>query len=143
MADLTRAELIAKLEALTGPDRGIDDALMALFFVRDERHIGTTEGWEDDPSSFLPVKNRVWVDPVTDKWVSTAAHNFTSSIDAAVALVDRMLPGWQINIHCYGVSSEASLGSRSGGFPLVTGWSPSIAICIALLRALDAKEKEG
>ena len=81
------------MDEATGPSRVIDDAIMALVYVRDDRSIGTME---DDGSGWKPCTDKVWVDPVTDRWVSTAAHAYTSSIDAALALVGRLLPGWWV-----------------------------------------------
>ena len=139
MSDLDA--LLERLEKATGPDRELDEAIMALFYTLDERHIGTTEGWDDDPDSFKPVKDRVWVDPATDKWVSTAAFHFTASIDAALALVERVLPGW---MHANGNCGEQNMPwacitepdepcrDFSAGAP-----TEPLAILIALLRALS------
>lgn len=101
-------ELLQRVKAATGPDREIDEALMALTYVRDERHIGATEGWEDEPDSFAPVKDKVWVDPITNDWVSTSPHSFTGSVDAALSLMGRKLGvgdrslcyAFDLNYHC-------------------------------------------
>ena len=81
--------LRARVQAATGPDRELDEAIMAAFYVREKRHIGAFEY----PGG-VPVYDDVWVDPKTDKWVSTGAFDFTRSIDDAVALIKRTLPGW-------------------------------------------------
>jgi len=148
--------LAERVEGATGPDRELDEALMALVYVRDKRHIGATEGWEDEPDSFVPVKEFVWVDPATDRWVSTAAYNFTSSIDAALGLVERVLSGYRWGVASapmktgfypdgkpsYGDGFKAHLTEPSALRPMPSvaqGVTPPLAILAALLRALLAK----
>ena len=93
---MTRKEqllaLADRVEALDGPCGEVNAEIMGLFFNLEERHIGSREGWGDETfEDCLPVKDRVWVDPKTDKWVSTHARFFTASIDAAMTLVPE---GW-------------------------------------------------
>lgn len=81
------AELIERVRGATGPDRGIDEAIMSLFYIRDDRHIGAYV--ESDFGRDVPVIDSVWVDPETDKWVSTHPFEFTDSLDAITALIKR------------------------------------------------------
>lgn len=82
--------LLDRLECAKGADRQLDEALMALLYVRGRKHIGTQE--DSGPGGrWVPVENDVWIDPATDKWVSTAALDFTSSVDAAVRFVERAI----------------------------------------------------
>ena len=92
MTDLNA--LLDRVRSATGPDRDLDAAVMALSYTQDERHIGAVMEYSD--GSEERVKDLVWVDPKTDKWVSTSAHSFTASIDAALALTERVLPGWGV-----------------------------------------------
>lgn len=78
-------DLIERLEAATGPSDELNDAIMAVLFQREERHIGCEE--EQPDGTWAPVKDAVWVDPATGGWVGTHARAFTSSIDAALTLV--------------------------------------------------------
>lgn len=80
--------LLERVRQATEPDRELDEALMALFYAREERHIGAVMEYSD--GSEERVKDLVWVDPKTDRWVSTAAYMFTGSVDAALALVERV-----------------------------------------------------
>lgn len=139
-------ELIKRLEKASGPDRALDEAVMAVFYVRDKRHIGVTEGWDDEPDSYLPVKSDVWVDPATDKWVSTHAHPFTASLDAAVALVERVLPGWVW--HASSDGPHARVQDRPGLLFARQvfegkGSTPAAALVLALLRAVQAQREAG
>lgn len=90
MTDLS--ELIARLEKADGPDRELDRAIMALFYTRERRYIGC----RCDPSCCPEGAHldEVWVDPDTDRWRTTArdGFEFTASLDAALALVERVRP---------------------------------------------------
>lgn len=79
--------LIERLEKAEGPDREVDADIMAQFFDREERHIGTREGpYDRSYDECAPVKDKVWVDRKTGKWKSTHPYRYTSSIDAALTL---------------------------------------------------------
>lgn len=70
MTDLS--ELIERVEKATGPDRELDAAIAAHF---------------DLPYGPRPVGGSEWL----------SAH-FTASVDAALELVERELPGWRPNV---------------------------------------------
>ena len=138
-------ELIARLEAATGPCRELDAAIMAVFYVRDKRDIGVREGWQDeDYDNCLPVKSEVWVDRSTDKWVSTHAFKFTASIDAALTLV----PEGYFPVIDF-VFNRAWIRTADGkDHPNIAQCNkpqatPALAICIAALRAQANREGEG
>jgi len=140
MTDLTA--LLERVRAATGADREIDAALMAQSYAQEERHIGAVMEYSD--GSEERVKDLVWVDPKTDKWVSTAAHSYTASIDAALALTERVLPGWRYDIHSprFGTPFEAVLvDGDSASLRIVTAKAPTapLAILAALLSALIAQ----
>lgn len=85
----TLAALIARAETATGPDAELDANIMAALFLREDWHIGTME--EDEDGRWQPVKQPVWVDPETGRWVGTHALPYTASLDAALSLVPE---GW-------------------------------------------------
>jgi len=89
--------LLEKLDAAKGPDRQIDAALMALLYVRGRRNLGTQEN-SGPGGRWVPVEDDVWIDPATDKWVSTGALDFTRSLDAAIRFVERAIPQaeWEV-----------------------------------------------
>lgn len=100
-------ELIARLEALTGPDRKVDAEIGVILHIH----------------------------PPGGGWLS---HEYTGSIDAAVALCERVLPGWRYiicPIFAEVKHPEKMMLDRYGH-----GANPAIALLIATLKALDAKE---
>ncbi len=135
-------KLLERVENATGPDREIDEAIMALVYVRDERHIGAY--MENDLGRDEPVKDRVWVDPKTDKWVSTHAYAYTASIDDALALVERVLPGQQWTLgrnlhHHYWLCTFNRLDDEGAPYSNASSHAaptPPLAILAAILKAL-------
>ena len=81
MTFTTLRALEARLEAATGPDRELDEAIMTVCFgervvVPHSYGQPATLGWKVAPG--------VW---------NSVAFEVTASLDAAVALVERVLPG--------------------------------------------------
>lgn len=125
--------LAERAEIARGPDPDLDNAIMAAFFGREERFIGAR--YEDG----LKALDLVWVDPATDKWVSTSAREFTRSIDAAVTLVPdgwfwrvghgTLHAGWaHLNrVHPDQCDYEDEHSARAD--------TPPLALCAAALRA--------
>lgn len=129
------ADLIARVAAATGPDREID-CLIAVaidgFFEIPERYEGDGIGYgyiNDDGVAIHPGHGGAQL-----------VRRYTASIDADLALVERRLPGHQVNIYVYGMRSEASIGNLSRDrHEAVT---PPLAILLALLSALSPDTKE-
>ena len=135
---MTRSELIARVEALTGPDRDVDFAIHSHFFPTPKRQVSNVElppGFGSDALSMA-------MDP---------RPRYTASIDAAVALVERVRPGWMY--YYTGRDDEgqhyAQLGEKAVLYePSETGWKGSwskgptlpVAIVLALLRSLPEGE---
>jgi len=78
--------------------------------------------------------------PPTEDYGGSLVPNYTTSIDAALALVERLLPGWSWRI-----------GNRPGGGAWVLlgtsrqehlGATPALALLSALLAALSSKAGE-
>ena len=67
---------------------------------------------------------------------------FTSSIDAALALVERMLPGMGVMLRVKGNGVEDANYSSIGAMTSATAETPAIAILTALFTALATKERE-
>ncbi|TPJ70498.1 MULTISPECIES: hypothetical protein [unclassified Mesorhizobium] len=114
-------ELIGRLEKLTGPDAHLDIEIWEA--------IG---GWPSREYRSVDYP-RLYGTPLT------------GSIDAAVALVERLLPGWNWLVHTSGGGAfEACLYSpdhneHSGREIEKMGPTPAIALCIALLKALEPR----
>lgn len=124
------SELIAKLEGLSGPDREVDiDLGIALgAFVEDP-----------DAASYGPYLRRR---------LARRAPALTRSLDAAVALVERKLPGTFYHVAkgrltasepLYGAQllfgSEEVLGEGAHRVNL------ALALCLALLRSLEGRDE--
>ncbi|MGR6533079.1 hypothetical protein [Brevundimonas sp. RM1] len=79
-------------------------------------------------------------------WGAWDAH-WTSSMDAALAIVERVLPGWRWSVQQLDPNYEASLTIPNGAFLLSSDTevyaiskTPALALVIAILRA---KQGEG
>ena len=106
-------ELIERVEKLTGPDPHVDSLIAAHFRLKQ-----LTGKWPD------------WlIDPP-----------FTESIDAAVALVERVRPGW----HWY-VDDRSAAVWPDGVYDesAVQAATPAIALVLALLKSLPSQEERG
>ena len=110
--------LIARLEAATGPDRGLDAEIGALIGDHDSRVYLARSGMPDQHFVSPPL--------------------YTESIDAAMTLVPKVfddgLMGW-------GDSSQCTLYNHNLGVSVIVdgdGATPSLALCIAALKAREA-----
>lgn len=130
-------ELIARIEGLTGPDREAD---CEIAWVTEWDTQGSHGGlWRDAYPSWRG-----------DEWRTNRAANnwgvpaYTASLDAAVALCERVLPGWGIslgiNIKTYGahIWKPGALGPEFSG----RHSRPAIALVLATLKALEASNAE-
>jgi hypothetical protein len=142
-------DLIATLEGLTGPSREVDAEIDALLFGGRPSHDFTEEcGSARLRKSYGAGTVFLNADPNDNGGHVLLRHyrtagNYTASLDAATALVKRVLPEW-----------EWSVGSRYDDIrepwgkvryePLKSvmefGATPAIALLIALLRAKEAKD---
>lgn len=120
MSDL--AELLERVCAATGPNRALDlmikaalsNVLSAMTYEECEERVADREAF--------------------DAWSATSPY--TASIDAALALVERMLPGKLWGVDTRGVY-RAQVGlSKANHFH-----SAPLAILAALLSALIAQQK--
>jgi hypothetical protein len=125
MSDATMlADLIARLEAATGPDRDLDLGILNALYGNDWR-------WVDD--------EREWV--TTDEYGVGAPGNpvcsllpYTASLDAAMTLVPEgtaVVIGWG---QTPDTRPWARLAKPWNGAD-ATGATPAIALCIAALKA--------
>lgn len=117
------SELIAKLEGLSGPDREVDLALAR---------------------ELVPDVIVLLHDKESGKNLPHTYWEYTGSIDAAVALVERKLPGWG-----YYLRSDKEGHGCGLVYPdafRVTpchcmGSTPAIAVCLALLCSLEGRDE--
>ncbi|CAO4179130.1 hypothetical protein [Methylorubrum populi] len=93
MADLeTLKSLMLRAQEAKEADRALDEAIMAAFYVRDSRHIGASDYYTDEP-----VKDDVWVDPRTDKWVTNQTFRFTEEAGDVRRLLCFLPGGWRLH----------------------------------------------
>jgi len=149
MGDLTK--LIARVEALTGPDRLTDANI--LWAVNPEAFESDAG---DDNEHLKPsycYARGLWTLNRADLMHldSIPVPRLTASIDAAVMLTERMLPGSGASIW-YSSDGKSNVSVGQVGFdwgPHLTplgsaeGPTPAIALILATLKALAAKEVEG
>ena len=126
--------LLSRLEAAT---EGSDDM---------DREVAIALGWTP-PAMGLPF----WHDDDANHW--TALPDWSTSIDAALALVERLLPGWGATVVtdppscCLRISTSDSMahfkatGFFLDEFPIYEASTPPVAILLALFRALSARPR--
>jgi hypothetical protein len=81
-------------------------------------------------------------------WAVKAAPPYTASLDAALALVERVLPGrdWSLTTDLWGKLFMATIWKDAGGDiagEAETRSTPALALLAALLRALESTEAGG
>lgn len=134
------SELIARVEALTEPDREVD-ADLEVTFVR--------HGWvtsKKDPGAVAETAQYFWPEGklryITKS--SRVAPLYTSSVDAALAFKARVLPGWRYDIHSprFGQQFEGVLmdgDSASRRIVVAEHATEPLAIILATLKAKAAE----
>lgn len=164
------ANLLSRLQGLTSPDREVDALILAWSENRDVRY---------ENGLLLAKSRRAPYDECLLGRIDPGKHSrnftpqsesqpaFTASLDAAIALCERVLPGWTWRVATCHVSDDAWVipdfnhpihGERlMREFGQVEGdpttyWQeitdvdlrpsgrPAIALLIALLRALEARD---
>lgn len=126
-------DLIERLEKATGPS-----------FVLDAEIWCAVNGYEFDRWDGAGCLYR---DHNAPKWERGIKHAdaslvrpYTASIDTVVSLTERCLPNWYWSLNVDGMAVISQRGSHDI-FSCNGRKSPAIALCIALLRALDAQVK--
>lgn len=129
-------DLITRLSKLDAPDREVDaEICIALQYVTQK---GATNIRRDTDEEFKDE----WLDFEVDGELWTEkTPELTASVDAAIALAERVLPGWGFFLrsdkdghNCgmvYPVHNFVTPGTASGS-------TAAISMCIALLRAKEA-----
>lgn len=120
-------ELLGRLEAAEGADRELDAELAAL------------GGHENafDGSSLAEVL----ADPELREWAIAwgSIPPATDSLDAALALVERVLPGWGIALQRMNGWGAAICETPTADRYHADAPTPAIALLIALVRALISR----
>lgn len=127
-------DLITRLSKLDAPDREVDAEIYILFNIPAER-AGRID-YSNGMVGWWP-KDGPYVSAVT-------VPAFTASVDAAIALAERVLPGWAPSVgqnmhhqYWYATLSKAT-DADPVGIAAQHPTSGAIALVIALLRAKEA-----
>jgi hypothetical protein len=126
----TLVELIAKVEAATGPDRELDHWLSSLMI---EGGGSKGFGFHRDRAAWVAAS-------IENRW--NAAH-FTSSVDAAISLASRLFPigkgkgkwHWYVDDMTAAVWPDGNYDESA-----VEAATPALALVLATLRALSSSE---
>lgn len=148
---MTLSLLLRKLEEATGPDRELDARLHVALF--DPQDVLLDPGHAGKPPHRPPVYG-AGSELIRDEWSKSdwdaiahqvgASARYTSSVDEAIVLVEKMLPGWRKSV------GEATDGKSWAGYlykledrpeldtkVIANAPTPALALCIALLKALE------
>lgn len=130
---MTLSDLIARVEAATGPDRETDGMIWCA--ANDYQFLE----WDGDGCRYRAVSDG-WFD-------SHHIPSYTASLDAAIGLVERVLPGWVWNVSSTGTAwlmdpnNNEEFYDASGCETLPIRpkkpLTPPIALLLALLRSLQ------
>jgi hypothetical protein len=154
---VTLADILKRLREATGADREIDAALYNALHKDDFRPVAFNALAQDDPEYFdLSRYHDGWLVGKTKRDIyAEDLEHYTASLDAAIALVERTLPGaeWYVwnNAHdqnnvkrgpgatlWHDSLAELHDGTWSGGDAHLAA-TPALALLIALLEALSDK----
>lgn len=136
------AGLIERLEACVPPDRELDHLLEEYFYadtLKNYRRRERAEGWVSDNPSVIGAD------------LIAPAQPYTASLDAAIALVERVRPGWDRNVgkaiyRSNGIERvvhTAAINGQGGNDFVFAEEGPNepIALLIALLRSLGTNHE--
>ena len=117
--------ILERLKAATGPDRELD------FWI-------SARAW--DPSHHTDAELQADIDLVGIEGM-VIDKPFTSSVDAALALVERLLPDSRGDVHWGNRGAKASVLCSDGSRTYHEGATPSLAILKSLFTALAKESK--
>jgi hypothetical protein len=135
-------DLITRLSTLDAPDRKVDAEICILFQYgglnsEGATNVRTDPDWDGD--LLFEIGNEACCNPIP---------KLTASVDAAIALAERVLPGWYWGI-TQGDDGEDAVEFQGNVWPSIQPYPakleqygyhklPAIALLIALLRAKEA-----
>lgn len=118
------ADLIDDLQNLTGPDRGID------------KDIAMVAGYRRKIDESTGAKVVTWVHRSEPNVELSKLPRFTENLDDAHRLATGMFPGRDGGVVYF---PDGTGRATLDGIPACDGASPAIAICIAVLTAIEMK----
>lgn len=132
--DLT--ELLERVEAATGPDRRLSEDIACLLGGYSIAREELGKRW------FLyPGQNPAEAQFVS--YLQTWTPDYASSLDAAVSLCKRVLPGWAWSARDW-LDGDKPMAQVFGPFVYsANAATPSLALCAAIIRAYIEESKAG
>lgn len=122
------ADLIERVGKAEGADRNLDGA---IYWHLLEENRAERELWWVELQFAATPENGDWRKP------------YTSSLDAALSLVERKLPGVHWSVSNAAVKPRANVWMPQPTRPIMgpysSGATPALAVCLALLRALSTE----
>lgn len=154
---MTRSEIIAALKEAKGPVRELDSRIISAttgaetWSYHENCHIDTQiekgiwNGAREDHPDFIPggdldLTYRYRIDASTEYG---EVPELTRSIDAAIALVERVRPGWNwgvLKTESDGPGALLAKSENSRGYEVFAA-TPAIALVLALLQSMEAEGK--
>lgn len=138
-------DLIERLEKASGADQELD---LAIFEAIHPKGSLTDSGWRWTRRKIAPL-GVVWYWLDRHKIAQPDyVQKYTASIDAALALVEKVLPGWASGYDAGPKTVIAFVDSHDfadrvfGARYTAEAATPPLAILLALLRALKQKQAE-
>lgn len=134
-------DLITRLSKLEGPDREVDAEIWLLLTPGATRKKLEVKSATNQWAPYIIDETR----DETNRLITVPAY--TASVDAAITLAERMLPGWTWYLG-FGLRMEGDMRAIAGAYPNNHPDScvkddhpiPAIALCIAILRAKEASK---
>lgn len=136
---MTLQELYARLDKATGPARELDFAMLTTLGWKNRGPGGRFLHCPFDDCRVIQREDGVWIE-------EKHAPTLTASIDAALGLVERLLPGvkWYVNNELGGDIKGAEcflVPCNAGGYETEFAPTAPLAILKSLVAALIEKEK--
>jgi len=125
-------DLLERVTAAAGPDRELDCRLFADLLMRPDGY--AVVGFSPGTVAYVEA-------PVTTVRYLAAPH-YTSSLDSALALVERLLPGWEWRVERQSADLWIHLPKHCQKLACAKGATPALALLAALLRALLAQQSD-
>lgn len=140
---MDEAEILSRLKVATGPDRELDTRIWCASFPDEKTLLFPGRIRPSEPpiwGTLRDISLEGWSD-----WEGLAMHvraeHLTGSLDAAIALVERMLPGWAWTAERHFEEASSLIcarwepGVRERSFRAYAP-TPPLAVLIALFMAL-------
>lgn len=139
------SDLIARLEKAEGPSREIDALIDAQLRLGPPKEPRPRWIWDNFPH-WRPSKDAGRCEVVHDdgtSGVSWTSPSITASLDAVIALTEKMLPGWRMALVQDGPRIvEAIVSPDSMDSEIGKAKTLSIALLIATLKSLQSLEQK-